>query len=991
MKMISENYRGQGAFLKRNSYQRSLVACMLLAVAVTGGSAQAARVSDIKNTKHNFSHQGGNVVRAAEQIPSKQQNQICVFCHTPHGTTPGAAPLWNKKLSTATYSVYTSLTLDSEIIKGSTNDQPAGSAKLCLSCHDGTLAIGDVNVMWGLGTSQSSWYQQMVGTDQYGTDFFEGKMPFGGNPIGTAGGKAASGVVPNNTATAAQSGFTRRLGTDLTNDHPISVSFTNALATRDGEMRHLDPVTQKSLAGDPLAPGYTAGQIVGVRGAKAYRPLVPLEPVGLSPVGEGQVECASCHDPHFRDTDPTIGNIKFLRLNRFQMAAPTANYNNVTDIMCLACHTRGGASWAYSAHANPLITDPTKSTAVVFTTPAAQERQFPTTVDNGAATNLPVWKAACLNCHDPHTVQGSRKLLREGTDSTAVPKVGGNPSIEEACFQCHTPSTDPKIAITRTASAAVPDIATDFNLARHMPIKSTDQAYFKSTGVVKEVHDIGGNFNDIATFSDLSAGHEGVDCSYPAGSNKCGADFVESRAKLGVGVTATVNPNPALVNRHVECTDCHNPHRMVKFETAFPTNLAGTPDTAATHKHTDVAGYTHNNVASGALRGTYGVEPVYNASTSFMLMPTGFDVKRGDPGNAQLGVADCHGTNKPTCDAMPFVTREYQICLKCHSNYGFSDNTMTTGTNIQDATGNRPLLGSFSGGTPSGTNGLTMYTNVGREIQAPVSHQGEGVQGLVTGANPAYSTATFNYNHRAWHPVMNVTGRTLAVRGIPAGSVNWNLPFRNAVGTQTMYCTDCHGSNTATGTVIPAAGASGTGGAPWGPHGSSNNFILKGTWDNPVAGNGTGTGHQGDGLCFKCHEYNTYAMANGGSNNSGWCCAMSTNLHHFHANLIGHMRCQWCHIAIPHGWKNKNFLVNLNDVGPEGGHPVGTQVYDDGKGGNINNNAVGYTNPPYYNNAVLKIINIAKSGDWQENDCGSVGGATGRNWMLSADGCVNMP
>ena len=33
------------------------------------------------------------------------------------------------------------------------------------------------------------------------------------------------------------SGFTRVLGTDLGNDHPISVTYNTALATRDGELR----------------------------------------------------------------------------------------------------------------------------------------------------------------------------------------------------------------------------------------------------------------------------------------------------------------------------------------------------------------------------------------------------------------------------------------------------------------------------------------------------------------------------------------------------------------------------------------------------------------------------------------------------------------------------------------------------------------------------------------------------------------------------------
>jgi hypothetical protein len=56
-----------------------------------------------------------------------------------------------------------------------------------------------------------------------------------------------------------------------------------------------------------------------------------------------------------------------------------------------------------------------------------------------------VWKASCLNCHDTHTVQGARRLLREGTDSTAVPKTGGNPALEQfiAPVVVDTPSMRP--------------------------------------------------------------------------------------------------------------------------------------------------------------------------------------------------------------------------------------------------------------------------------------------------------------------------------------------------------------------------------------------------------------------------------------------------------------------------------------------------------------------------------------------------------------------
>ena len=45
------------------------------------------------------------------------------------------------------------------------------------------------------------------------------------------------------------------------------------------------------------------------------------------------------------------------------------------------------------------------------------------------------------------------------------------------------------------------------------------------------------------------------------------------------------------------------------------------------------------------------------------------------------------------------------------------------------------------------------------------------------------------------------------------------------------------------------------------------------------------------------------------------------NLHAFHTDKIERIRCNWCHVAVPHGWKNKALLVNLNDVGEEAGQP----------------------------------------------------------------------
>ncbi|MCK4587133.1 MAG: hypothetical protein KAU29_07315, partial [Gammaproteobacteria bacterium] len=106
------------------------------------------------------------------------------------------------------------------------------------------------------------------------------------------------------------------------------------------------------------------------------------------------------------------------------------------------------------------------------------------------------------------------------------------------------------------------------------------------------------------------------------------------------------------------------------------------------------------------------------------------------------------------------------------------------------------------------------------------------------------------------------------------------------------------------------------------------------------------------------------------------------NLHTFHVGVVSNFRCNLCHVAVPHGWKNKNFLVNLNDVGAEGGESSGTQVR--------NNTTDGYFNGPYYNRAVLKVVSFAESGLWVAGNCGSVGapgnGLTGVGWMADGGG-----
>ena len=129
--------------------------------------AQMASAGTIAGSAHDFSgsaYSGG---------------QICVVCHAPHNTAVLAdAPLWNHALSTATYTVYASSTTNAAIA------QPGSTSKLCLSCHDGTVAINSFG-----GTT--------------GTTFITGAD---------------------------------LLGTNLTNDHPIGFTYDAALVSADGAL-----------------------------------------------------------------------------------------------------------------------------------------------------------------------------------------------------------------------------------------------------------------------------------------------------------------------------------------------------------------------------------------------------------------------------------------------------------------------------------------------------------------------------------------------------------------------------------------------------------------------------------------------------------------------------------------------------------------------------------------------------------------------------------
>jgi hypothetical protein len=676
----------------------------------------------------------------------------------------------------------------------------------------------------------------------------------------------------------ALSGYTRIIGAssdqgkDLTNTHPISITYNDAVASSDGELRRLTG-EQKDVA--------TTGAVIGIRGP-AYRPLLPLEPTGKD--GLGQVQCATCHDPH-KNAE------KFLRLNRRQVGTPSsANFSQSDDIICLACHDKLGKAWAESAHAKPSVANET------YKGGAAKLRDTPGTPA--------VWEMACMNCHDTHTLSGARRLLREGVNGTWTNAVLGTDTvryqpgtatrpritvsaIENTCYLCHTNSTNSML------STIPPNIEDEFKRNRRMPITTAEQ-----TNALKEVHDV------------------------------ANADFLEADTNLGKGNVA---------NRHVECTDCHNPHRVRQGAKFYDTSTGSSPRT-----HT--VGGVEGNVASGVLRGTWGVEPSYNVAGSWPPDPTPYAMRSGDPGDS---VSTARGST--------YLTREYQLCFKCHSGYA-------------NTPGAFPELGNTGGGTPKTTNGtgLTRYTNVAAEFAAVSATDPPSA----LGTDQRDKTASV-VNHRSWHPVMWPTGRTPDERG----NASWNnlrKPYKLAeVGTLTMHCSDCHGSEVSW-TQSPDLATTSTGGPNGnvqGPHGSNNDFILKGVWNDQVKPN-----NLSGSICGRCHDP---AAATSGFSGS------SEASHNWSAKKSRY--CMACHIAVPHGWKNKAFLVNLNCVQSEASGYTATCGIAQGGSGDISGTNT-FTNQPYYYKARLQIKTWARSGSWGESSCMGAGWDSGKDWMSSACG-----
>ncbi len=229
------------------------MAAGLLALGLFGLFASTtgpAHGQTVVGTKHDLSSSWG------------YSDQVCAFCHTPHSANPDVvAPLWNRfvDLSQA-FTTYQSPTMNT--VPGQPTLTISG---VCLGCHDGTIGWVVVN-----GNTGSTAH-----------DLINAPGP-GGIPDTTSWPNCRNchGEMYGDPPAAWQ-------GTDLSNDHPITMDYPTA--AEDPNFR-VPP---------DLTDGWSDVKLIA-----------------------GRVECPTCHDVH----DPTI--------------TPFLVKSNVASALCLTCHVK---------------------------------------------------------------------------------------------------------------------------------------------------------------------------------------------------------------------------------------------------------------------------------------------------------------------------------------------------------------------------------------------------------------------------------------------------------------------------------------------------------------------------------------------------------------------------------------------------------------------------------------------------------------------------
>lgn len=375
---------------------RNRVIALVLGMALLAGAGLG--VAGIANTKHNLSVSGSGTYKATSET------QLCVYCHTPHNASP-SAPLWNHAMSAATYTPYGSTTL-----AAAAPGQPTGSAKLCLSCHDGTVALGSVQM-----------------------------KPF----------SYTAGVI---TGLEAFLTGTSSLGTDLRNDHPVSFTYDATLSTTNPEL-----VNPTGLTGRIKPDSTNQLQCTSCHDphSDTYPKFLHLD--FTDGAGYGSPLCRTCHSKafwstvanmaHREQTKPwngagvnpwhvpghNLANDPVNSTNKANGCESCHQPHNAAGVkrllkqdgeanVCLVCHNGNVATtWNIDSVLNRFYTHPVKD--ATRSGRHNPKRQTDGTVREDPA-DLNNRHAICQDCHNPHAV--SAGVSPNASPSTTTTNLASN-------------------------------------------------------------------------------------------------------------------------------------------------------------------------------------------------------------------------------------------------------------------------------------------------------------------------------------------------------------------------------------------------------------------------------------------------------------------------------------------------------------------------------------------------------------------------------------
>jgi predicted CXXCH cytochrome family protein len=357
----------------------------------------------------------------------------CTFCHAPHSGLGGVTPLWNQALSAQTYTPYTSTTY-----KQTGNAQPilGVTSSLCLSCHDGTVAVGQTAVYGKVPVSGTMNNLDVLTTNLSGSHPFSLQLPIKDAPD-LAASLASSGT------TADPTGAVKLVNgniecTSCHNPHAQGIDvIAQKFLVRDSSNGQMclachDPNRTVTAQVNPLS-GWTGSihQVATNQVANSAN-VGPYATVAVN-------ACASCHMEH-NATGPS-------RLMR--PATPATPGLDAPTQDCVTCH--GGGTNISPAPLNVYA----EFSKIAHLLPAGSNGHD--TAESAVLNNNR--HATCVDCHNPHsgnalTLFGQPPAIRPPqTGVTGVSAVDGTTALTpavnqyESCLRCHGSSVGKQVLI----------------------------------------------------------------------------------------------------------------------------------------------------------------------------------------------------------------------------------------------------------------------------------------------------------------------------------------------------------------------------------------------------------------------------------------------------------------------------------------------------------------------------------------------------------------